>query len=40
MCVGVEGVAQSVEHVTSGLKVVGSIPAPGARSLLVVSVSV
>ena len=33
-------VAQSVEHVASGQKVVGLIPAPGAGSLLVGSVSV
>ena len=32
--------AQSVERASSGQEVVGSIPAPGARSLLVRSVSV
>ena len=32
---GGPGRAQSVERATSGQEVVGSIPAPGARSLLV-----
>ena len=37
---GTKAVAQWVEFTTSGQEVVGSIPAPGARSLLVGSVSV
>ena len=35
-----DAVAQSIERATPGEEVVGSIPVSGARSLLVVSVSV
>ena len=37
---GEKAIAQSVKHATPNQQVVGSIPAPAARSLLVGSVSI